>query len=167
MRTPYVARRLPPVLIAALVAMWLVLNETLSLGHVLLGLVLALGVARASSVLRPVTPRLRRAHLGLVVLGHALHDVVLSNVTVARIVLRSLRGHEVRSGFVKIPLELTDPHGLAVLATIVTATPGTVWVDHDTATSTLTLHVLDLKSETEWIEWVKGRYERLLKEIFE
>jgi multicomponent K+:H+ antiporter subunit E len=53
------------------------------------------------------------------------------------------------------------------LAGIVTATPGTVWVDHDEATSTLTLHVLDLKSETEWIDWIKGRYERLLMGIFE
>jgi multicomponent K+:H+ antiporter subunit E len=68
---------------------------------------------------------------------------------------------------VKIPLDLTDPHGLAVLAGIVTATPGTVWVDHDAVSSTLTLHVLDMKSEQEWIDWIKNRYERLLVGMFE
>ena len=100
----------------------------------------------------------------LVLLGLVLRDIVRSNIAVARIVLG---GREVHSGFVKIPLDLADAHGLAVLAGIVTATPGTVWVDHDAATSMLTLHVLDLKSETEWIDWIKGRYERLLMGIFE
>jgi multicomponent K+:H+ antiporter subunit E len=68
---------------------------------------------------------------------------------------------------VRIPLELRDPHGLAVLAVIVTATPGTVWVDLDHATGTLTLHVLDLKDESEWIGWIKNRYEKRLRGIFE
>jgi multisubunit Na+/H+ antiporter MnhE subunit len=31
----------------------------------------------------------------------------------------------------------------------------------------LTLHVLDLKSEQEWIDWIKQRYERLLMRVFE
>ena len=92
---------------------------------------------------------------------------VQPHAVAARIVLGHLGGREVRSGLVKIPLVLADPHGLAVLATIVTATPGTVWVDHDAATGTLTLHVLNLKSDAEWIEWVKNRYESLLMEIFE
>ena len=114
-----------------------------------------------------MTPRIRQAHLAVVLLAFVLRDIVRSNIGVARIVLGSSGGREVHSGFVKIPLDLTDPHGLAVLAGIVTATPGTVWVDHDAATSTLTLHVLDLKSETEWINWIKDRYEKLLMGIFE
>jgi multicomponent K+:H+ antiporter subunit E len=92
---------------------------------------------------------------------------VRSNFAVARIVLAGLGGRKVHSGFVKIPLTLTDPHGLAVLAVIVTSTPGTVWVDHDAATSTLTVHVLDLVDESAWVAWIKDTYERLLLEIFE
>jgi multicomponent K+:H+ antiporter subunit E len=161
------ARKVPPLLAGALVAIWLLLNETLSPGHLLLGVVLAIAIAWTSGVLRPVKPRIRRAHLALVLLGLVVRDVVQSNVEVARIVLGVLCGRERRSAFVKIPLALTDPHGLAVLAAIMTATPGTVWVDHDAATKTLTLHVLDPKSEAEWIDWVKNRYERLLMEIFE
>jgi multicomponent K+:H+ antiporter subunit E len=154
------------VLTGVLLLTWLLLNDTLSIGHIVLGLLFAVVLAWTSGALRPLTPRLKRPPLVLALLGHVLYDVVRSNVAVARIVL-GLRKPEVRSGFVKIPLALTDPHGLAVLAGIVTATPGTVWVDHDVATSTLTLHVLDLTSEQEWIDWVKNRYESLLVGIFQ
>jgi multicomponent K+:H+ antiporter subunit E len=158
------ARSVPPVLTGVLFLMWLLLNDSLSLGHVLLGLAFAIVLAWSSGVLRPLQPRLRRPQLALVLLGLVLRDIVQSNLGVARIVL-GLR--EARSGFVKIPLDLKDPHGLAVLAGIVTATPGTVWVEHDVPTSTLTLHVLDLGSEQEWIDWIKNRYERLLLGVFE
>jgi len=161
---PIIVRSVPPVLTGTLLVMWLLLNDSLSLGHVLLGLLFAVALAWSSGALRPLTPRIRQAHLALVLLAFVLRDIVRSNIAVARIVLG---GREVHSGFVNIPLDLTDPHGLAVLAGIVTATPGTVWVDHNAATSTLTLHVLDLKSETEWIDWIKQRYERLLMGIFE
>lgn len=159
------ARTIPPVLTGALLLMWLLLNDTVALGHVLLGLLLAIALAWASGALRPLQPRFRRAHLVPVLLALVLRDIVRSNLSVARIVLGL--GRPLQSGFVKIPLALTDPHGLAVLAGIVTATPGTVWVDHDVATSTLTLHVLDLQSDQEWIDWVKNRYESLLMRIFE
>ena len=159
-----VVRRFPPALTGLLFLMWLLLNDSLSLGHVLLGLILAFVLAWSSGVLRPLQPRIGRAHLALLLLGLVLLDIVRSNLRVALIVLGR---REPRSGFVKIPLGLTDPHGLAVLAGIVTATPGTVWVDHDTVSSTLTLHVLDIKSEQEWIDWIKNRYERLLLRMFE
>ena len=158
------ARGVPHVLAGVLFLMWLLLNDSLSLGHVLLGLALGAGLAWSSRVLRPARARIRRPHLALVLLGLVASDIVRSNLSVARIVL-GLR--QARPGFVKIPLDLTDSHGLAGLATIVTATPGTVWVDHDAASSTLTLHVLDLRSEQEWIDWLKNRYERLLMEIFQ
>jgi multicomponent K+:H+ antiporter subunit E len=160
-------RRFPPVLIGTLLVMWLLLNQTLAIGQILLGFALALGVAYASSVLRPVQPKIKRGYLALLLLAHAVRDIVRSNVGVARIVLGLVRDREVRSGFVKIPLELRDPHGLAVLAGIFTSTPGTVWVDHDLETNVVTLHVLDLRDEAEWIAWVRDPYERLLREIFE
>ena len=154
-------------LTAALFALWLLLNQTLSIGHVLLGLLLSVALAWASGALRPAKPRLRRVDRAIVLLGFVLTDIVRSNLRVAGIVLGLARDREARSGFVKIPLKLADPHALALLACIVTATPGTVWVEHDTATGILTLHVLDLRDETEWIDWVKRRYEQLLMEIFE
>lgn len=160
-------RRVPPVLTAWLVVMWLLLNQTVSVGHLVLGLVLGITIAGASRALRPLQPRFGQWYLVPVLFVVVLADIIRSNFAVARIVLGFVPGRQLRSGFLKIPLELEDPHGLAVLAGIVTSTPGTVWVDHDPATRTLTLHVLDLRDEQEWIAWVKNRYERMLMRIFE
>jgi multicomponent K+:H+ antiporter subunit E len=71
------------------------------------------------------------------------------------------------SGFMDIPLELRAPYGLATLAIIITSTPGTLWVNFDSAKGVLTIHVLDLVDETAWIATIKQRYERRLMEIFE
>jgi multicomponent K+:H+ antiporter subunit E len=59
------------------------------------------------------------------------------------------------------------PGGLAALACIITATPGTSWARYDAARNTLTIHVLDLVDEEAWVRLFKGRYERRLMEIFE
>ena len=160
-------RRFPPVLIAALAVMWLMLNQTLAFGQVALGLLLGATVAFVTSTMRPLQPRLRNVHLAPALLLAVFLDILRSNVNVARIVLGLVRSREVRSGFLDIPLDMRDPHGLAVLATIVTSTPGTVWVDLSTDGSRLTIHVLDLKDEGAWIRWIKDRYERPLMRIFE
>ena len=66
-----------------------------------------------------------------------------------------------------MPLELRHPGGLAVVACIITATPGTSWVRFDRAANVVTIHVLDLVDEQAWIRQFKQRYQRLLMEIFE
>ena len=82
-----------------------------------------------------------------------------------RIVLHpAIRGRT--SGFLSLPLELRHPGGLAILACIITATPGTSWARYDAASNVLTIHVLDLVDEQAWIRQFKGRYERRLMEIF-
>ncbi len=71
------------------------------------------------------------------------------------------------SGFVAIPLDLRDPLGLAILSIIITSTPGTAWVDYNSARGTLLIHVFDLVDEEGWRKLIKNRYEHLLTEIFE
>lgn len=93
-------------------------------------------------------------------------DVVRSNWAVSQIILGRLR-HERTSGFIHIPLDLRDRYGLAVLAIIITSTPGTLWVEYESATGRLLLHVLDLVDEETWVRLIKDRYERRLMEIFE
>jgi multicomponent K+:H+ antiporter subunit E len=95
-----------------------------------------------------------------------LVDIVRSNIAVARIVLSPATRQRV-AGFLSMPLELRHPGGLAVMACIVTATPGTSWARYDAARNTVTIHVLDLVDEEEWIRTFKQRYERRLQEIFE
>jgi multicomponent K+:H+ antiporter subunit E len=160
-------RLLPfPLLSASLLAMWLLLNQALSLGHGLLGGVLALAGGWAFALLQSRKPRIRHplAIIRLSVL--VLADIVESNIAVARIIL-GLGAERRTAGFVNIPLELNDPYGLAVLACIITSTPGTLWVNFDSAKGLLMIHVLDLINEDEWVRKIKGRYERPLMEIFE
>jgi multicomponent K+:H+ antiporter subunit E len=153
-----------PVLSAGLLVLWLLLNG-LSVGHILLGGTVALIGGWAFAVLEPPKMRLRRPLTVLRLATFVFADIVRSNVAVARIIL-GLQPRRWTSGFVDIPLQLRDPYALAALACIITSTPGTLWVDFDEASGTLTIHVLDLVDETEWVRTIKGRYERLLLEIF-
>ena len=66
-----------------------------------------------------------------------------------------------------MPLDLKDPTGLALLSVIITSTPGTAWIEYNSSEGMLLMHILDVMDETEWIDIVKNRYERLLREIFE
>jgi multicomponent K+:H+ antiporter subunit E len=157
---------LVPLLPIVLAVVWLQLNESLSAGHILLGVVFALLVAAVARPLRPLPAWPRRLHVAVGLCGRVLLDIVRSNIGVGRIILGATR-RQPAIGFVKIPLDLRDPHGLAMLSVIVTGTPGTAWAGHDPTTNVLTLHVLDLCDEETWIRTIKDRYERPLMEIFE
>ena len=154
-----------PIASASLLVLWLLLNQTLSLGHILLGGTIALVGGWALSALEPPKARPRRLGALFRLAALVLADIVRSNIAVASIILGLQRRRWI-SGSVEIPLELRDPYGLAMLACIITSTPGTLWVDFSQASGTLTIHVLDLVDKTEWVRTIKGRYERLLLEIF-
>lgn len=162
-----IGRTVSPVLVLGLTALWLLLNQTLAPGHVVLGAVLGTAVAWSSSTLRPLQARVGRIDVAMVLMLIVLRDIVRSNVDVARIVLGLVGDRKVRSGFLQIPLDLRDPHGLAALAAIVTSTPGTVWVGLSPNGEELTLHVLDLTDEAGLIHLIKHRYERPLMRIFQ
>ena len=160
-------RQVPLYLTVTLVGIWLLLNGELSVVSIAFGTVLALLLVLAIAQLRPVRPRLRHVHLAIPLVATLLVDIVLSNLGVARVVLGLTRNRQVRSGFIDIPLELSDPHGLAILAVIVTSTPGTSWAGVAPDGRVLRLHMLDIRNEDEWIRSFKQRYERRLLRIFE
>jgi multicomponent K+:H+ antiporter subunit E len=150
-----------------LLALWLVLNESIAPGQVLLGAAISLAACAVYARLqagkdgaRPGRPS-TAARLALAVAA----DIVRSNLAVGRIVL-GLRAEPRAAGFLSIPLELRDPGGLAVLACIVTATPGTSWIRYDRMQGILMLHVLDLREPEAAISEFKQRYETPLMEIF-
>jgi multicomponent K+:H+ antiporter subunit E len=155
-----------PLLSLALLLLWLLLNQSISAGHVILGSVIAVLASWGMAALRPEKPRIRRLGAAFRLLGMVLADILRSNLAVGRIIVRS-REPGVNAGFMTIPLDLRSRQGLAVLSIIITSTPGTIWVNYDAAKGTLLLHVLDLVDETVWVRTIKDRYERLLMEIFE
>jgi multicomponent K+:H+ antiporter subunit E len=156
-----------PFLFLVLLALWLVLNESIGLAQVLLGAAIALAAVAVFARLegRPAR-RARRPLTALRLAGAVAADVVRSNLAVARIVLGLGRPGRT-AGLLAIPLALRDPAGLATLACIVTATPGTSWVRYERAENRLTIHVLDLVDAQALADEIKARYERPLMEIFE
>jgi multicomponent K+:H+ antiporter subunit E len=166
-----VRRWLPfPLLWLSLTTLWLLLNQTLSVGHLLLGALIAWVVchvyrrldARRGTRSRPW----RRAGAAVRLFADVAVDIARSNAGVARIVLDP--GTRARTaGFLDVPIDLHDPLALATLACIVTATPGTAWAGYDADRCVLTLHILDLIDEAAWIQVIKDRYETRLREIFE
>ena len=159
-----------PLLALALLLLWLVLNGSIEPAHLLLGLLIGLSGGAVYGRLQP-RPAKQRSYWApaATLIWQVLADIVRSNIAVAPIALR-LRGRGRVAGFLGIALQLRDPRGLAVLACIVTATPGTSWAHYDAAANVLTLHVLDLPAAVDQAAWVgqfKLRYERPLMEIFE
>lgn len=160
-------RLLPyPLLFVGLLLMWVLLQQGAGAGQLLLGVVVAFGATHAMAALVPERPRLRRIEKVPVLLWHVLVDVLRSNVAVTLVILSGRRG-DVRSGFLRLPLDLHDKTGLAVLACIVTATPGSAWLEHRSADNSVLIHLLDLKDDQQWIDTLKHRYESLLLEIFQ
>ena len=155
-----------PLLSACLLGMWLLLNQTVSAGHILLGSLLSLLGGWLLTALRPATGSVRNPRAIVTLALLVLVDIIRSNIAVARIIFGPCH-RSVISGFVNIPIDLRNRYGLAALACIITATPGTLWVQFNPRKGTLMIHVLDLVDEGIWIEIIKGRYERLLLEIFE
>ncbi|CAN5703783.1 Na+/H+ antiporter subunit E [soil metagenome] len=159
-----------PLLSVALFALWMILNPTPSAGQFLLALLVAVVGPLATVSLRPVPVRIRRPRVLLRLLAHVLADVFSSNKAVFIAVFRSDR-IEPTGTFVKVPLALHDPNGLAALAIIMCITPGTIWTELSLDRSVLLLHVFNLGSgptdEAEFIARIKSRYEQPLIEIFE
>lgn len=162
-----IRRILPvPLLSLALAAMWLVLNRSYGPGDWVLAALLAVAIPLLTRSLRPTPVRFHRPLTALRLFLRVGHDVIVWNFRILRGTLA--RGDRVpRGGFIKVPLEMRDPNGLAVLAAIMCVIPGTVWSELALDRSALLVHIFDLHDEQAEIELIKRRYERPLMEIFE
>ena len=160
-------RLLPaPWLSLALWVLWLVLNLSVSPGHLLLGAALGVLAPLLMAPLRPLPIRIRRPGVIIRLFFLVGRDVIVSNLQVAWAVL-TCGSRPPRSRFIKIPPDLRDANGLAALSMITTVVPGTIWSELALDRSILLLHVFDLEDEVAFIEHFKSAYERPLMEIFE
>lgn len=153
-----------PLLFASLILFWLLLNG-FTRAQLILGVVIALFASLAVTALEPQKNHLRSLPTMIRLFLTLSADILHSNLAVARIILSRSRP-ERHAGFVVIPLELENRTALAVLACIITTTPGTAWVDHHAKRRELTIHVLDLEDAQVWRDTIKQRYEKPLIEIF-
>ena len=155
-----------PLLSVALFVLWLLLNHSMSKGHIVLGAILGLLIPVLTRGLRPLPVRVRHPWTIFKLFITVVADTSLSNFQVVRFLLfPKMRKHQ--AAFVHIPLELQDPNGLAVLAMITCITPGTAWAEISRDRSVLLMHVLEVNDPQTIVEHVKTKYERPLMEIFE
>ncbi|MFJ7567338.1 Na+/H+ antiporter subunit E [Herminiimonas sp. NPDC097707] len=155
-----------PMMSFVLLLFWLLLNESLEPAQILLGAVLAVVVPLLTRPLQPLAyPRLAKPYLLLRLLGMALIEIIRSCFNVSWLILSSRRD-KLNSQFIRIPLDIRNPYGLALLSCLINSTPGTVWVEILPDNYELSLHVFDLHDEQWWINTIKTRYEKPLIEIF-
>jgi multicomponent K+:H+ antiporter subunit E len=152
-----------PVLALSFWIMWLLLNG-FTPGHLILGFIVATGAALAFTSLDPEPVKLRSFRAIIELFLRVVVDIYHSNVAVIKIILT--RPPERKAGFVVVNLQLRGRLPLAILACIVTVTPGTAWVNFNPATGGLLIHILDKGNEDEFRTVITQHYERLLMEIF-
>jgi len=159
-------RLLPhPLLSAILLVIWLLLVNELSVGHLLLGGLLGWAVPMYTARFWPERVQVRRPLLLLRFVGVVLYDILVANVTVARLILG--RQERLRPAFVVMPLALRSEVAISLLANTVSLTPGTVSTYLSADRRCLVIHSLHTTAPDELLATIRQRYESPLKEILE
>ena len=154
-----------PILSVTLVLLWFLLVNRLALGSLLMALILATLIPLLTARWWPDRPVIRRP-LALVSYGIlVLWDVLVANFQVARIIL-FLPADRIRSAWICVPLELTSPEAITLLAGTITMTPGTLTADVAADGRALLIHSLHAPDPDAIRDEIKTRYESRLKRIF-
>ena len=107
-----------------LFCVWLLLNNSVAVGHLLLAAILAIIIPWATSPFSGEQPLVVKPGLAFRHLLLVLYDIITANVQVAILILGPTK--KLTPGFVKVPLDLTHSTPITILASTVSLTPGTV-----------------------------------------
>jgi multicomponent K+:H+ antiporter subunit E len=143
---------------------WLLMNDQVSSGHVVMALVLAVLVPAFAARLDREFARIGSLRHVPKMFGVLALDIVRSNITVAMQVLG--REEKITPGFIWVPLDIANLHGIAALTSMITLTPGTVSSSLSDDRRYLLVHVLHLEDADAVVRHIKTRYEKPLMEIF-
>ena len=152
-----------PVLSLLLAASWLALSRSLEPLHLLSAALLGLIVPRLLRGLLHVGSPIRwgaAIHLTFVVLW----DIVLSNITVAKLVLGPM--NRPQPAWLRVPLATEHHRVNALFASIITMTPGTVSAIVDEEGACIWVHALDCDDAASVAADIDRRYQQPLMEIF-
>ncbi len=155
-----------PMLTLGLTLVWQLLVNKVTLGNLVLGLGLGIIIPILTEPYWPDRPRLKKPFKIMAYTAIVMWDICVANFAVARIVLFK-RNADLQSRFVAVPLDLTTPEAIAVLAGTITMTPGTLSADLSTCGRVLLVHCLHAPDPDAVRTDIKTRYESRLKEIFE
>lgn len=153
-----------PVISLLLAAAWLLLRESLAPADLLWAAVLGLVIPRLLHGFLGRAARPRAWWTALRLAAVVLWDIVVSNLTVARLVLDPVS--TAHPAWVRLKLDTRHPTAISLLATIITTTPGTVSCVVDELRGEILVHALDCDDVDGAARQMKDRYERPLMEIF-
>ena len=159
-------RLLPhPALSAMLLIVWLLMANSITVGGIVLGGVFALILPKFTQPFWPDRPRMRfgRALVGYLVI--VLFDILVANFQVAWLILFR-RNRDLRARWLVIPIDLTTPEAITMLAGTISLTPGTVSSDVSADGRYLLVHALDVDDAEAEIARIKTRYEARLQRVF-
>ena len=154
-----------PLLSLSLALIWVALANEVNAGSVVMGLVLGVLLPILTAPFWPDRPRIRRPLKVVEYVAVVLYDIVMANLQVARLIL-FVPNDQLRSRYVTIPLELTSPEAITILAGSITMTPGTLSADLAADGRSLLVHGLDVPDPEALVAEIKSRYEARLLEIF-
>ncbi|TSE34494.1 Na+/H+ antiporter subunit E [Tepidimonas charontis] len=152
-----------PVLSLLLGLTWLLLAHSVAVVHWLAAVVLGWGVPR---LLAPYLSPSSRLHWPSAVrlMFVVLWDIVVANVTVARLTLGSMQRPQ--PAWLRVPLATDHPRVNALFASIITMTPGTVSAVIDESRRLLFVHALNCDDAPAMVQDMKTRYEAPLCRVF-
>jgi multicomponent K+:H+ antiporter subunit E len=153
-----------PLLSFALWAIWLLLNNTLAMGHVVLGGLLAIVIPWMTSSFWPVKTLVKRPLLLIKFILVVLFEIMTANIVVAKLILG--RSSKLNPGFIQYGLQITSPVGIALLANTISLTPGTVSCDLSADGRFLLIHSLHIEDVAAIKADIYHKFEHPLKEIF-
>ena len=154
-----------PVLSLTLTLLWLLLANRWTLGSLLLALLLATLIPQLTAQWWPDRPKVRRPLALADYIFLVLRDVITASFQVARIIL-FLPADQIRSAWITVPLDLTSPEAISLLAGTITMTPGTLTADLSADGRALLVHSLHAPDPDAVRDEIKTRYEARLKRIF-
>ena len=157
-------RQWPHPLLSLLLAIsWLALSHSLALVHLLSALLLGWAVPR---LVQPFLGTPSRIHWGaaLRLTLVVLRDIVVSNFNVARLVLGPMSRPQ--PAWFAVPLASDHAMVNALLASIITTTPGTVSAVVDEPRRQILVHALDCSDAEAMVQDIRQRYEAPLLTIF-
>jgi multicomponent K+:H+ antiporter subunit E len=147
------------------VVIWLLLVNELSFGQVLLGSILGWAVPLYTARFWPEQVKVRRPQVLVRFLLVVLYDIVVANVTVARLIMGP--AERMQPAFVTMPLELRSEVAISLLASTISLTPGTVSAFLSADRRCLVIHSLHTTEPDELVATIRRRYERPLQEVLE
>ncbi|RUO57346.1 Na+/H+ antiporter subunit E [Pseudidiomarina insulisalsae] len=148
-----------------LLVFWLLLQNKVSVGVTVLGVILAVIIPLYTLRAREYRTTLHHPLLALQYFFILLGDIIVSNFNIAAIILRPRKS--IQPALIEYPLDITGTVPITVLASTISLTPGTISAELGRDGRSILIHGLNVSDPDATVRQIKQRYERRLKEIFQ